>query len=265
MHEVANRALSFTGLSKNNYRSFWSDDITDLADKLGGVNPAIEEHLMNRCCSVPDVAGANGEIAEARFPELCSQKLQLRIDWDNWSGRMGITKRTFEEQFDRALKDWMEHVNLKWHLTTSRAAHCTVDFGHLDGNTLAWSHLANNTCGKGFQQRYDIRSWTSHYLYLVALHELGHLLGLPHNRGNYIMNPYMIRGLDGLTQNDVDRAVRLGYGPAERPDPEPPVPGTTVKINDSPVLVGGKQVGVLRFIPDASTPDLGDDDPWGDV
>ena len=262
--QVAFDAFGFTKhQSAEDYAEFWQDDIEQIKSIQGDDSTAraVAEHLTHRVCSVPDVAAAGGDISEARFPDMCAKQLKIYVDWSGWNeSQMNMRRNVAREEYDRALSDWVKTVDLKWEQTRSRSeAHCTVDFARLDGNTLAWSHLANNTCGKGFQQRYDIRRWTRHYFYLVALHELGHLLGLPHNRGNFIMNPYIVTQLDGLTNNDITRARDLGYGaPETPPKPEPPSPNPVrIVIPESVVTVDGKRAGVLRFHPDASQPDSG--------
>jgi len=141
---------------------------------------------------------------------------------------MGITKAQALEQFQRAFGVWWKAIGLKFVLTDDRRqAHCVIDWGALSGTVLAWSNLADNTCNKNQQQRYDIRGWTPHLLFLVILHELGHLLGLPHRPGNFLMNPGIITSLDGPTPTDISDAIALGY-------PGPPgddQPGDVLRIS----------------------------------
>ena len=132
------------------------------------------------------------------------------------------------QAFGRAMKDWSETLDLNFELTTDpTAAHCRVGFSPLTGTTLAWSHLANGTCSRSMRQEYDIRQWSQHLLYLTVLHELGHLLGLPHRNGPYIMNPSILTDLEGLTERDNRDALNLGYKragqapPAPSPEPAP--------------------------------------------
>jgi hypothetical protein len=52
------------------------------------------------------------------------------------------------------------------------AAKCYVSWQGLGGSTLAWSHLADNSCSDDKKQRYDIRRWSKHQFYqTVSLEE----------------------------------------------------------------------------------------------
>ena len=250
---VAMNAFNSTGIgSVDEYAAFWSDDIETIKQLHGDddTDRAVAEHLTHRCCNVPDMSPAGGEMPEARFPDTCAKELRIYVAWNDWrQDAMGISRQAASDEFDRALSDWQQTVDLRWRQTTSsRDAHCSVEFARLTGNTLAWSHLANNTCGTGFRQRYDVRRWTRQYFYLVVLHELGHLLGLPHKSGHYIMNPYIVTQLDGLTENDITRARNLGYGAPESERK----PDSSIVIPDTPVFQNGSKVGVLRFHPETT-------------
>ncbi len=222
-----------TGLTVAQYQRMYFEDISPGIQcehgrplRIDGViGPHTAAHISARKCSVPDQAvGLFGMIAEARIPPNCQGEYRIRIRWDDYpgSGTMGLDKEAFQKQFLRAMDDWYKAIGLKM-VESSENPHCVVDFASLAGSTLAWSHLANNSCGSGKQQRYDHRRWTEHLAYLTILHELGHLLGLPHRSGNYIMNPSILTRLEGLTERDVADAIRLGYpgAPDPGPDPEP--------------------------------------------
>ena len=251
---VALKALSFTGFDNlDDYADYWNEDLTNRLRDWDGepadIRAAAVDHLTNRCCSVPDVAAAGGEIAFARWPDACAKELRIYVNWNGWNPRlMSMGVDDARQQFKRAMAAWTSSVDLVWTMTANKSqAHCEVDWARLSGNTLAWSHLANNSCRLRASQRYDHRRWTPHYFYLVVLHELGHLLGLPHQRGNYIMNPSIVTSLDGLTESDIQRARDLGYGKPDRRDPEPS-PGR-VTIPETPVMIDGQPAGVLKFEP----------------
>lgn len=269
---VALKALELSKLSVDQYAEFWRPDIdAKLSEWRVNEGPrskedededtlaAISDHLTNRVCSVPDREAAGGGIAFARWPPSCSASIKIHVNWHGWSDRaMGMRKEDGREQFQRALDSWMKNVDLRWSQTAKQSeAHCEVDWEKLSGNTLAWSHLANGSCGLKASQRYDVRDWNPQYFYLVVLHELGHLLGLHHNSGRYVMNPSIVGSLDGLTKNDIDRARSLGYG---APDVDVPTPGPSrIHIPDTPVIVDGREAGKLKFVPDGG----GGDAPGG--
>lgn len=175
------------------------------------------------------------ESAEAaRFPEVCRKNILVYIAKEKWAGdrAMNMSFGTFKSLFIKAANDWNSVCGVKIKVTSSPElmdpAHVYVYPSHrFAGDVLADSHLADGTCGKHFRQRYDVRQWNNHLLYLTILHELGHLLGLKHKNGPYIMNPTILTRLEGLTSTDIARAVAL-YGPplptAPDPDPEPDPP-----------------------------------------
>ncbi len=165
--------------------------------------------------------------AQASFPPSCRLSVGIYIDWRKFpDGRMGITRERFHQAFLRAIAEWNAHVGIRFYLEPDvEKALAYVDFANLAGTVLAWSHLADGTCRDDKQQRYDIRNWTPHLAFLTILHELGHLLGLVHKNGPYVMNPTILTGLNGLTTDDIRRARNLGYGEPETPGPpEPPAP-----------------------------------------
>lgn len=193
-----------------------------------------DEH---HCCG----CASKGQSAEeARFPDACKTEILCIVDKDSpsrgWPGDgvMGLRYEQFFAQFHRACETWNTHVGLRLAVTDDRSlfprAICKVVFWDFGGSVLADSHLADGTCADDKRQRYDHRQWSEHLLYLTILHELGHLIGLQHKTGPYIMNPTILTGLDGLTDDDIRRARGLGYGdplgnvPSPPPTPTPPAP-----------------------------------------
>ena len=180
----------------------------------------VEDHIANRCCMVPDRLVT----LEANIPQPCRFDYGLVIRVDQFSERLfGLPQATFEDTFARACQHWNERIGINLHVTTDfAAAKCAVGFESLGGSTLAWSHLANDSCKDDKIQKYDQpRQWTIQQLYLTIIHELGHLLGLGHGGG--IMSPTINMSLSGTTNEDITRARNLGYGPPVEPD-EPPKP-----------------------------------------
>lgn len=120
-------------------------------------------------------------------------------------------------------------------------------FAPIDGpsSTLAWSYLADNTNSPKVQ-RYDAgESWTVEWeatgipLVTVAIHEIGHVLGLDHDssNANAIMRPSVSRSLPRPTERDFQRLAGLGYKRRTTPVPPPPPPYNP----PDPPPVGGLQ------------------------
>jgi len=270
--EIAQLNLAASGLvDLDAYAAHWADDVDYILKgwghgSLADVREAAAHHLSNRCCNAPDIAGAGG-ILESRWPKKCSDELLIFVAWSRWdSDDMSMGIKYAREQFQRAMDDWMRVVDLTWSMTSNeREAHCKVGFAQQKGSTLAWSHLANGSCSLNARQEYDLRRWTPHYFYLVVLHELGHLLGLPHLPGRHVLNPSIISSLEGLTDRDIAEGQRL-YGKAKRkPDPVDPRKPTPhqVEIPGTVVWVDNVAVGRLTFVPNNNDP--GDGGGWGDV
>lgn len=196
--------------------------------------------LRQERCGVSDNPYAINDIAEANWPESCRFNLGIFVDWDDFpNSGMGISLQEAKTEYNRALNKWNSVIGINMFMVDT-ASHsdrkCSVDFDNLSGSTLAWSNLATNSCSNNKQQRYDIRNWSPLMFYKVAIHELGHLIGLQHKSGPYIMNPSIQSGVDDLTSNDIERAKQLGYSEPTNPNPNPippvptpipPVPGPT--------------------------------------
>lgn len=181
----------------------------------------MSDTLICSCDNIDPVAGT--QRAVAAIPE-CRSNYRIWVNADDWPGSaMGLSWEAFASIFDRACADWNKVCGIRLVRTTDVTfAKCRVDFGGLRGSTLAWSSLANGTCAADKRQRYDIRQWNDHLLYLTILHELGHLIGLGHRSGHWVMNPSIITSLDGLVLKDIQRAVALYGGPLNdngAPDP----------------------------------------------
>jgi hypothetical protein len=110
------------------------------------------------------------------------------------------------------------------------------------GNVLAWSELADGT-KRTLTQRYDDERWSREAksgrisMKQVAMHEIGHALGLQHDANNSgaLMAPVLNSKIDEPTPRDFERLFALGYDRrvALPPPPNPKEP----KFIPLPVLV----------------------------
>jgi hypothetical protein len=214
------------------YQRTWKIDLDDLAKRTygramvvdGDPGPITLQHIFNRTCGTPDrqFAADGTEIAFAKWPDSCLMDVGFWLDEARY-GSGGLPFADFKAAFAKALAHITSFAKLGFKLTDDRdAARMYVGFESLGGGTLAWSHLANNSCGDK-QQRYDRpSSWNSHYAFLVATHECLHAAGCPHTPGNYVMNPSIVASLPGMTDRDVQNLLSQGYAKADpQPDPDP--------------------------------------------
>jgi hypothetical protein len=208
-------------------------------DRLKGV----ADHIHSRHCMVPDNLG----MEEANWPTTCRQDLGLYWDWAGFrASTVGFSEQEAKDIVDEALNHWNSKVGLRLYRSTDfPSAVCSVKWVGLGGSTLAWSNFPDNSCEDDKRQRYDAnRRWSKHQLYQTIIHECGHLVGLPHRRGNFVMNPTIITSLNGLTDRDVRDAMALGYGD---PFDLPPTPTTPTGYTGSITLTDGSLIPASRI------------------
>lgn len=141
--------------------------------------------------------------------------------------------------YARALARWAEaapsltFVPGRWESADIYAESGTVDGA---GNAAAWSYLACNFVpGRDrVRQVFDPADVTTENFEAVALHEIGHALGLPHSSDeNDIMYP-TVRPVPKLGPGDV-REIRLRYGDGPAPAPVPDTPVTPPTPEPTPI------------------------------
>lgn len=196
--------------------------------------------VARRRCCMPSLARAGAQCGWRHRPVTASIRGSLP----------GLTDAAVVETYKEALRVWNSVCNtgLQW-TDDFDSANIWAQARRIDGasGTLAWSYLiqcGGSTANTRLEQRYDNgERWTRDWFLEVALHELGHALGLDHiNNPKALMNPYSSSGRITIpTQYELAIMVPLYGKPVAPPPPEP----GNLKVVGGVLLVGdGRSAGV---------------------
>ncbi len=249
------------------YQEFFIDRLDELSLILyharaamadGDPGPATRHLLQEKRCGVPEFADRQ----EANWPTSCRNALTTAYRMS----LRGVTDGELESIWLEALSNWNGSIDVTMTLDKSPEAMDTARIWArgkaLPGSTLAWSFLAQNNCRARLEQAYDTTiSWSSKMLVTTITHEVGHALGLPHQRDSSatmfpsITNSSMSRrGFPNAT--DLAACKRIGYTVDANPRPKPPGPKPEPPGPDPPQLPPGPGVLSGRITADGRTYDI---------
>lgn len=162
----------------------------------------------------------------------------------------GTIPASFLGDIGAAFADWSKYANISFQqVATTAAAKIDFSLGFIDGfsNVLAEatyyysgsalvSAAIEFDIGEGWHgPNGAVSSNSGADFFLVALHEIGHAIGLDHyNAGPAVMNSYLNPALTDLTASDID-GIQALYGKAaaaQAPAPPPP-PAPDVFVGQS--------------------------------
>lgn len=210
----------------------------------GEVGPATKALLEEPRCGFPDYPYPEGIMAakmEANWPETCRRNLKFSR---NFQSLPNLSEEDTDKIYHGMSNNWtyaLSDVDITSLAVGERTdAHIYAGLKALGGSTLAWSYLAQDRCDVQLEQAYNTQTrWSMALAVTVATHEVGHAIGLPHNRDSTaLMYPSINQssqarlGYPGPT--DLAQAKSLGYilsgseppkpGDLYRPRPHTPIP-----------------------------------------
>lgn len=233
------------------------------SEELSGIFPGIEGMTPRAQEAIQAIAEETGIVVRRRccMPSLArGQQCKWRHAPVTASVRgslPGLKDQEVIDTYREALRVWNSvcNVGLLWTDDFSNAniwARCQK----IDGasGTLAWSYLvpcgSGSTKGTQLEQRYDISErWTRDFFLEVALHEIGHALGLDHiNNKNALMNPYSAGGRILVpTKYELEIMVPLYGPPVTTPSPGLPTIRGGVLLVDGGTSLGIEANGMVKY------------------
>lgn len=186
---------------------------------------------------------------EGNWPLPCRTEITVSFAIDQ------IDEALFKRSLRRGLRYWEDVIDVRFvilpHFT--KEARIWITDAALPGSTLAWSFLANNSCGSSLEQRYDtLVDWNEDYLTATIVHEVGHALGITHSDDrDDIMYPSITMNTIKPSAGDVRRAVAIGYH--KRISPLPPIPDPPTPEPEPPKPPKGPTMNwidlIIKFAP----------------
>jgi len=100
--------------------------------------------------------------------------------------RISTSNVLLAQQFERAMEFWTSVLDVQWHRVETED--CAIQL--VDGTPALFNFCACTSARSQFPDRPDFQGWiafnprmklTKREMFLDSVHEIGHLLGLPHN------------------------------------------------------------------------------------
>jgi hypothetical protein len=127
--------------------------------------------------------------------------------------RVGTTNLLLAEQFRRAMDSWARILDLDWHEDNTDTCSIQVFDGDPDlfrpAVVAARSQLPDRNDFQGWIAFNPAQSLSETDMYRISLHEIGHMLGLPHSsNATSVMYFLDLDGLDSLDPTDLSALAR---------------------------------------------------------
>jgi hypothetical protein len=140
--------------------------------------------------------------------QACTSSRELmKYESMNLGVRMVTSRLELTTQFENAMAFWASIIDMHWHIEPTSVCAVQVFDGEAElfkDSTVAKAHLVDTNGFSGWIAFNPKAPLTRDELYLTAIHEIGHLLGLSHNANTASVMYYTNRsGSDLLDTSDL--------------------------------------------------------------
>lgn len=208
------------------------------------VDEALITDLMMPRCGVPDFARP-AEAGVCKWPML-DVTASHRIE-----GLNPLAAEIERAVWLEALAAWNAVCGLRLTFIEDMSrANIYANVGSTDPGVLAYSYLpCGATPSTRLAQVYNrATNWTRNLLLNVAIHEIGHAIGLDHGPRGCIMQPTANGSITRPQQWDIDQVVSR-YGKPTEPPPQPNPPSPPAPTGQRIVLGSDIKAGHYILVP----------------
>lgn len=201
---------------------FGSAPVRDAIDKYvdlhGIAGDEFSEHTLRPRCGLPDFV---------RDPEAASQSKWRMLDVTTAHRLSGLNPLSDEREqaaWREAIESWSAVCGIRLtQIDDMATANIYANPGSTGAGVLAYSYLPNNSGPEDQMQQVYNRStnWSYALLLNVAIHEIGHAIGLDHGPRGSIMQPTAGGDITRPQSWDIEQA-KSRYGEPSQKTPTPP-------------------------------------------
>jgi hypothetical protein len=146
--------------------------------------------------------------------QACSASPELlKFDSMNVGVRFATSNSKLANQFANAMNFWAAVIDMQWHIEPTSLCSLQLFDGQselFEDSTVAKAHLVDRSDSSAWIAFNPKAPLTNNELYLTAIHEMGHLLGLSHNPNVFSVMYYTNgQGATLLDETDLRALAKL--------------------------------------------------------